>query len=34
MKASPDLADARDTVEEVERLLRRLPEVRAQSGGS
>ena len=31
MKSSPDLAEAKDTVEEVERLLDRLPAVRAQA---
>jgi C4-dicarboxylate-specific signal transduction histidine kinase len=31
MKATPELAEAKDTVEEVERLLDRLPEVQAQA---
>ena len=31
MKATPELTEARDTVEEVERLLDRLPEVQAQA---
>ncbi len=31
MRSSPDLADARDTVQQVERLLDRLPDIKAQA---